>query len=559
MAIERLTSATALANMKGNPFAKWPSRNTGNNRIEPLAKPAIKPGFRLDAGAKVFTIGSCFARHVESALVKRGFDVPAWRLAEQIPEFQMDGRTALNNYNVASIHNELTWALDPDHPFLPEHSFVEVYPEHYVDVHLHRVIVPASLATVARRRRIIIDTYKTIVGCPLIVITLGLSECWYDKTAELYLNVRPNRLLFTAEPERYELHVFDYDETMERLRRTFDLLAAHCRADRRVLLTVSPVPMRATHRDMDVLIANGYSKAVLRAAAEAVAASYDFVEYYPSYESVTLSRRDLAWLDDQIHVSADLVNMNIERMIAAYVGGGEDAGGAGLDPSQLEKVDAIRFGRVPAHEVVAFMAERQSLIEEDAELRAAYCDACIAMGEVDKAGTILRKFSKGWNPVRLALLQARWQLARGNAPRAADICGRCMQLHLRKNEAHPFLVVHLKAAIASGGAKAAVAVMQDWQAHLRHIKEGEPYRLLAMALAGEGDYEAAERMFRQMMRSSGGPSGPAIIDFAQFLNERGRTQEAMDLLDLVDDKSPEVLNRLAALGAALMESEVEAG
>jgi hypothetical protein len=33
---------------------------------------------------------------------------------------------------------------------------------------------------------------------------------------------------------------------------------------------------------------------VLRAAAEEIVAKFDFVEYFPSYESVTLSRRDLA-------------------------------------------------------------------------------------------------------------------------------------------------------------------------------------------------------------------------------------------------------------------------
>jgi len=42
------------------------------------------------------------------------------------------------------------------------------------------------------------------------------------------------------------------------------------------------------------------------------------VDYFPSYESVTLSDRSLAWRDDLIHVKPEIVATNVGRMAAAY-------------------------------------------------------------------------------------------------------------------------------------------------------------------------------------------------------------------------------------------------
>jgi len=310
--------------------------------------------------------------------------------------------------------------------------------------------------------------------------------------------------------------------------------------------------MGATHRDMDVLIANTYSKAVLRAAAEEITARYDFVEYYPSFESVTLSRRDLAWLDDQIHVSGDLVNLNIERMIAAYVDADGETDSSSPDGDKPALIEAISYGRVPAQKVIDFLGAQPSLIDENAELRAAYCEACLDRGKVELAGKVVRKFPQGWNPVRVALLRARWKLASGDPEEAATISRQCLRLNLGKIDAFGFLNVLLCAVIASKGATRAVQVIDQWNAKRRVITQAEPYRLVAVALAGEGRHTEADAMFAKMMRSGEGPSEKGLIDYADFLIERGRTKEAEDVLERVDDKDPATLRRIALMGLSLM-------
>ncbi len=58
------------------------------------------------------------------------------------------------------------------------------------------------------------------------------------------------------------------------------------RADLRVILTVSPVPLTATATGGHVLSATTYSKSVLRAVAGELAATDPLVDYFPSYEIV---------------------------------------------------------------------------------------------------------------------------------------------------------------------------------------------------------------------------------------------------------------------------------
>src|SRR5262249_18415072 len=120
MPLKILTGAEAIANLRSNPFAEWPSRQTEDmNRIEPLCRPACAQSFRFAPRGKVFTMGSCFARNVERELAARGFDVATSQLAWPEKNVETAGNEVLNNYGVVSIENELRWALDPDCPFDP--------------------------------------------------------------------------------------------------------------------------------------------------------------------------------------------------------------------------------------------------------------------------------------------------------------------------------------------------------------------------------------------------------------------------------------------------------
>lgn len=109
------------------------------------------------------------------------------------------------------------------------------------------------------------------------------------------------------------------DTTIKYLDGVVGLLRRFSRLDQKIVLTVSPVPLLATFTDNDVIVANCYSKSLLRVAAEYMRYQYANVDYYPSYESVTLSDRQTTWLDDLHHVEDAIVRFNVGRMVSAYV------------------------------------------------------------------------------------------------------------------------------------------------------------------------------------------------------------------------------------------------
>ena len=73
--LSSISAADAYANAKSNRLRSYPSPDRGGDRLYPLAAPSAKPSFTMKPTDSVFTIGSCFARNVESALLETGMTV----------------------------------------------------------------------------------------------------------------------------------------------------------------------------------------------------------------------------------------------------------------------------------------------------------------------------------------------------------------------------------------------------------------------------------------------------------------------------------------------------
>jgi tetratricopeptide (TPR) repeat protein len=322
MPLRKLSAAEAFAHLKDNPFNGWPRADAPDNRFAFFADPAFTPRFRLEPGQRIFTIGSCFARNIEQALAARGFEIPTLEFTIDPHEWGGDPLTVLNAYVPAAIAPQIRWAFGLETFDLDRHG-AEVRPGRFVDLQLTSGFRPVPAAVVTARRERIGAIYRRLAECHAVIITLGLIEAWFDHRGGGYINLSPPKSVAAADPGRFELHIQDYNEVVAEIRALVALLGRVCPADHRIILTVSPVPLGATFTKSDVAVANCYSKSVLRAAAEAAVSEFDHVEYFPSYESVTLSERALAFAEDQIHVTGPLVAFNVDRMIRRYVGGAD--------------------------------------------------------------------------------------------------------------------------------------------------------------------------------------------------------------------------------------------
>jgi len=288
---------------------------------EALFTPAISPGFKLRPEDRVFAIGSCFARGIEWALEGQGMEVLS-RAVEFDPLPGINDKLKLgltNKYNTFSIYNELRWALDPNAEF-PLNSIVHVGNGTFYDPHTNPALQLGDFDETLRRSELIRSVTRRISKCRVVVITLGLVEVWRDKTANVFINqVIPDMLRLY--PDRYELHATNFADNFSNLEAIHALLEQFGHHDVRIIVTVSPVPLMATFSPEDVVVANTYSKSLLRAVAQEWAAKYGNVHYFPSYEIVQNSDPRLTWEEDRRHVKGQVVQHIMRLFLRNYLSG----------------------------------------------------------------------------------------------------------------------------------------------------------------------------------------------------------------------------------------------
>ena len=174
-----------------------------------------------------------------------------------------------------------------------------------------------DLATALETKGRVIDIYRQWRSADVIIITLGLVEAWYDRKLDTYLNHSPYGL-FISQPTRFELRITNFTENREAVFGLLTYLKA-ARPDLRAVLTVSPVALSDTFSGQDVVVANTYSKAVLRAVAQDVAAGFNWVDYFPSYEMAVLGDPALVWQPDHRHVKRAYVEHIMRQFIGHYL------------------------------------------------------------------------------------------------------------------------------------------------------------------------------------------------------------------------------------------------
>ncbi|MBO9669759.1 MAG: GSCFA domain-containing protein [Sphingobium sp.] len=300
--------------------AHWPrDAEDQARRLQPFCMPELRPSFQIVRGDLIFTIGSCFARNVEQHLLLEGFNVAVSQFEglTKAENVRVKSNT-LNKFVAHSILNELQWALDPETPF-PWDSIVQIKEDRYLDMQLAAGLLPASKETMFGMRRAVLNYMRMIKDARVIFITLGLAEAWFDREFGIYMNTLPLKAVIDRYPGRFEFHVLEYGEIVQALRQILSLLDTYGHPDFRLILSVSPVALSATFTERDALIANTYSKSVQRAAAEVISREHPRVDYYPSFESITLSERSVAWRDDCAHVADEAVRLNVLRMQNAYL------------------------------------------------------------------------------------------------------------------------------------------------------------------------------------------------------------------------------------------------
>lgn len=307
---------------KGLDPADTSGRFASQRLRSPFFVPVIKPTFQVSRRDRFFAIGSCFARGIESALKGRGFQVES--AARDFDQFETRDDLAItalgftNKYTTHSILNEIKWALDPEASF-PEASIIELDDGICVDPHINPTLKPVDRVRTLERHGLMTEVVRRLRDCRVVFLTPGLVEVWYDKKAGVYLNAKPPVGNSKIEKDRYQLMMTGYMENLENLESIYELLTKYGHPDLHIIVTTSPVPLMATFTDQDVVLANTYSKSTLRAVTQDWASAHPNIDYFPSYEIVMNSGREVAWLDDMRHVTGPLTNHIMKLFVKSYV------------------------------------------------------------------------------------------------------------------------------------------------------------------------------------------------------------------------------------------------
>ena len=318
MPLERIPALQANQNLRRR-HSLWPDGRVPTDRLQGVAKVALSSGFYISPDDRIMTIGSCFAREIERRLSSQGFDIPMLKL--QLPageRYSSSPNDLVNKYTIQSIVNEFAWAFGETLPPDDQFFYLRAGRDLWHAPQLIHNLEPASLERVRERRGLVAHAFRELPSCRVTVVTLGLAEAWWDEQAGVYLNGPPPAVALKQAPDRFSLDVLSYEEILWGLEAMHGLIRRHGHPDAKILITVSPVPFKATFTGVDAIQANSYSKAVQRAAVEAFVRAHDNVDYFPSYEIVSLSHREVAFKQDNIHVTASTVAEIMDRVMACY-------------------------------------------------------------------------------------------------------------------------------------------------------------------------------------------------------------------------------------------------
>ncbi|SDF43801.1 GSCFA domain-containing protein [Sporomusa acidovorans] len=291
---------------------RYPAKNE-TGYYQGMLLPKLTPKFRLKPNEKIFTIGSCFAREIEARLIQLGFDVPVGKFKVGQSEIAYAAPHLLNEYNAGTLLQRIESIFGK---FVYNDSMgIEERKQGFVDLFLHIHNKPVTLARLLERRRQIDLVYQELLDCDTIIITLGLIETWYDSKHCCYLNKAPGKTAVNLEPDRYYFHRMDVDDVFGRLKDAICLINAH--SMKKIILTVSPIPIEATFSNTNAIIANSFSKAVLRVVAQLLSESFDNVDYFPSYE-IAISGGMIYFGEDNVHVTGEMVEQIVKHMLSNY-------------------------------------------------------------------------------------------------------------------------------------------------------------------------------------------------------------------------------------------------
>ena len=298
-------SATAPTSVSALPEVSI--RQLGAQQIWTPNLPLFDWPLDITPRTRIASMGSCFAREIGGWLETHGY---TYLREGEGPGVQHGSAPWGRVYNTGCIRQEFERLVHDT--FRPAEQVWRMPDGRLKDPYRKEVVWADAEERNAELKAYKAAGRKVLEACEVFILTLGLSEIWYNYTDDAVYFQVPPASVYVASQHMFMLQgarrvALDLEYAIDDLQQ----INPSCK----IVLTLSPVPLRATFRkDTHVMTANMASKSILRAGIEEVVA--ENVSYFPAYEIITMMGRE-AYQPDGRHVKPAVVDAIMRLFVRA--------------------------------------------------------------------------------------------------------------------------------------------------------------------------------------------------------------------------------------------------
>ena len=256
---------------------------------------------RVTQDTPIASIGSCFAREIKLWLIENGY---SYIQTATGPCTESGSARYDRVFNTYSIRQEFERAFGQFEPQTKYWEVEEGGQTHLLSPYRYCLAWDSHDEMERELSEHRASVQKAFTDAKVVIITVGQPEIWYDKRDGSVFPMVPPTEIF--DPEIHAFRMSTYQENLENLNRSYELLKQN-NPEATILITVSPVPLRATFRPVNSVIADTGGKSMLRAVVDEFVNTHgDDVVYFPAYEVVRCLTPN-PWKADARHVTRETV------------------------------------------------------------------------------------------------------------------------------------------------------------------------------------------------------------------------------------------------------------
>ncbi|WP_434638323.1 GSCFA domain-containing protein [Sulfurimonas sp. NW7] len=270
---------------------RWPVMHSDFSNLSEAITKYIVPELEdmptiLNKKSNVVTLGSCFAGNLARVLRKQNVNAENITIGEYIN----------STYANKTFLNWVNGTLNDEHLSQKMELIFEQEASYYKNL---------------------------IMNADILIFTLGVAPAFFDRSSKKFVMPRASQLSLGALKTKYEFRTTTVEENTENLDEIIQILK-DLSGNKKIILTLSPVPLSVTFEKKSAVIADCLSKSVLRSSIEnVIQKNNQDIYYWPSFEIVRWIgsyRGDGYGQDDgsSHHVSEAYIDKIISTFINAF-------------------------------------------------------------------------------------------------------------------------------------------------------------------------------------------------------------------------------------------------